>query len=126
MKTAFTLFTFLILISSSSFARIVHTQDKIFFEQWGNRVPLETINRLITEKKISKIKLYGEGKAHVISFAKKGEKEKLYSVDEKGFIYSLEPFTNYKIKDVHEDGKFSFHEVPGRNYKVSPKGFFLY
>jgi hypothetical protein len=126
MKTAFTLISFLLLISTSSFARIVHSKDKMFIEQDGNRVPMETVNNLIRENKISKIKLYGDGKAHVISFAKKGESEKLYSVDEKGFIYSLDPFTKYKVKDVHDDGRLSFEEVPGRKYKVSSKGFFLY
>lgn len=126
MKTAFTLIVFLLLISTSSFARIVHTQDKMFLEQGGNRVPMETVNQLIREKKISKIKLYGEGKAHVISFAKKGEAEKLYSVDEKGFIYSLDPFASYRVKNVHDDGRISFQEVPGRKYKISSKGFFLY
>lgn len=126
MKTALTLISFLLLISTSSFARIVHSQDKMFIEHDGNRVPLETVNILIKDKKISKIKLYGEGKAHVISFAKKGESEKLYSVDEKGFIYSLDPFTNYRVKDVHDDGRISFQEVPGRKYKISSKGFFLY
>lgn len=126
MRTEITLLTFLLLISTSSFARIVHNQDKMFIEHGGNRVPLESVNLLIKDNKISKIKLYGEGRAHVISFAKKGDSEKLYSVDEKGFIYSLDPFTNYQVKDVYEDGRLSFQEVPGRKYKISSKGFFLY
>ena len=126
MKTALTLFIFLLLTSTNSFARIVHTKDKLFMEQNGDRIPIDSVNNLIREKKISKIRLYGEGKVHLISFAKKDDKEKLYSVDEKGFIYSLDPFTNYHVKAIHEDGRVSFKEVPDKKYRISSKGFFLY
>lgn len=126
MKTALILACFILFTSTASFGRIVHSKDKLFLEQNGERIPIETVNQLVKDKTISKIRLYGEGKVHLISFAKKGDAEKLYSVDDKGFIYSLSPFTNYKVKDIDGEGKISFQEAPGKKYRISSKGFFFY
>lgn len=114
------------LLTSSSFAKIISTDDKFFITTKDGQIPLSSVNDMLKSKTISKIKLYGDGSAHIISFAKKKGPMKLYSVDEKGFIYSIKPFSEYSVTKVDENGKFSFQEDPKRKYTVSPKGFFFY
>lgn len=85
-----------------------------------------SVNDMIQKNTISNIKTYGDGNANLISFSENKGPVKLYSVDHKGFIYSIKPFSNYTVSDVDADGKFKFTEVPNRRYVVDAKGFFFY
>lgn len=114
------------LLCTSAFASIVRVDDKLFLRSKGKQVPLLMVNELIQNKTVTKVKLYGEGRVPMVSFAKKNEKEKLYSVDEKGFVYSIEPFASYDVADIGDDGSIRFKQVPGRKYKINSQGFFLY
>jgi hypothetical protein len=125
MKNKLILTVLILLISSSSFAKIIYSNKKLFIEQDGHRTPVEMVNQLIKEGKITKVRLFRKGEVHMISFSNDKAPEKLFTVDEKGFIYTLEPYTNYNIKEVRRDGKFSFEEVPGRLFEVSKEGLFL-
>jgi hypothetical protein len=113
------------LLTPAAFAKIAVKGDKVFIESKGERTPLMMVNSMIKKKEISKLKLYGSGAANVISFAKKGEDEKLYSVDRNGFIYAIEPFSNYEVNQVDSDGLVQFKEVPGKSYRITSKGFFI-
>lgn len=126
MKTSLSLLALSLIFSTSAFAKIVKEKNRLFVESKNSKTPIHMVNTLLKEKKISKLKTYNNGKVHVISFAKHDGPEKLYSVDEKGYIYSIEPFSNYSISNVDENGKFQFKEVPNRKYIVDAKGFFLY
>lgn len=88
--------------------------------------PLTLVNNMLKQQLISKVKIYEDGNIHLISFSKKGEKVKIYSVDEKGFIYDISPFSKYSISSTNKQGQFEFSEEPGRKYTVNPEGFFLY
>lgn len=126
MKTVLTFFALLMVLKSAAFAKIVMIDDKVFLRKDGRQVPVFVVNELIDKEKVKKVHLYGEGKVHLISFAKKGEKEKLYSVDEQGYIYAIAPFAEYKVNKIVDDGRFVFHEVPGKKYKVTDKGYFVH
>lgn len=126
MKTALTFFALLMVLKSTAFAKIVMIDDKVFLRKDGRQVPVFVVNELIEKEKVKKVNLYGEGKVHLISFAQKGEKEKLYSVDDQGYIYAIEPFMKYKVKRIVDGGRFVFQEVPGKKFRVTDKGFFVH
>lgn len=126
MKVSLASLAALLMLSLSAFGKIVVQDDKLYVESKGNRVPLGLVNSMIQEKSISDIKLYANGKIHMISFSKNGEREKIYSVDEKGFVYSIEPFSSYSVSRVDQDNLIHFKEVKNRRYKINSKGFFLY
>lgn len=126
MKATCALLALALTFVTSCFAKIVSSDELYFIKNKDGRTPISTVNDLIKDKAISKIKTYGDGSAHIISFAKKNGPVKLYSVDQKGFIYSIKPFTDYSVMKVEPNGKFSFQEVPKRKYLVNSKGFFLY
>lgn len=126
MKTSLILITLLSLISTAAFGKIVSSKGKYFIQARGEKTPLFMVNKLIEEKEIKKVKLYEDGRIHLISFAKKGEQEKLYSVDSDGFIYSIDPFASYTVDRVDANGRVQFKEAPGRKYHISSKGFFFY
>ena len=100
MKTVLTFFALLMVLKSAAFAKIVMIDDKVFLRKDGRQVPVFVVNELIEKDKVKKVNLYGEGKVHLISFATKNEKEKLYSVDDQGYIYSIEPFADYKVDKI--------------------------
>lgn len=114
-----------LLISVSAFAKIITVDNRVYLRSKGKQVPVFLVNSLIEKGEVSKLKLYGDGEVHMISFAKSGEKEKLYSVDEKGFMYTIEPFSSYEVSTVENDGRFRFKQVPKKKFRVNEKGFFL-
>lgn len=126
MKKSFALIFFTFLFISSAFGKIVVSSNNFFVESKGTRNPIAMLNTLAQKKEISDVKLFSEGRVNLVLFAKNGEKEKLYSVDDDGFIYSIKPFTNYSIKDVDSDGMVTFKEEPERRYRINSKGIFLY
>jgi hypothetical protein len=126
MKTVLTFFALLLVLKSTAFAKIVMMDDKVYLRKDGRQVPVFIVNELIEKEKVKKVHLYGEGKVHLISFAKKGEKEKLYSVDDQGYIYAIEPFAKYKVDKIVDNGHFVFHEVPGKKFRVTDKGYFVH
>jgi len=126
MKKTLTLITLGVILSTSAFAKIVAVDGQYFIESKQGKSALVSVNELIKNKSVTNVKLYGEGKANLISFSKSDMPETLYSVDEKGFIYSIKPFATYTVSSVDADGKFQFKEVPKRKYTVDAKGFFIY
>lgn len=115
-----------LLISTSALAKIVSDNGQYFVETKDGKKPLMNVNDMIKKKTISKVKIYGDGKVNLISFAKDDGPMQLHSVDEKGFIYNIEPFSKYEVTEVFSDGKFTFKEAPNRKYTVNSKGLFLY
>ena len=115
-----------ILVSTHAFAKIVISEDKLYLRKGGDSIPLVFVNDLIEKKLVSEVKLFGKGDIHLISFAKNGEKEKIYSVDEKGYVYSIEPFASYSIKDINKKGLVEFKQAPGKRYRINSKGIFVY
>ena len=126
MKKTLTLLSLSMLLTTSVFAKIVTEEGQYYVESKAGKTAMMNVNDMLKKNEISKVKIYGEGKVNLISFSKESGPEKLYSVDEKGFIYSIEPFTSYTVTNVMPDGKFQFKETPKRKYTVSPKGFFVY
>lgn len=111
---------------TSAYGKIIYEDDKLFFRSKGKQSPIYMVNELIQKKSVKSVKLYGEGVAPIISFAKDKGKEKLYSVDENGYVYAIDPFSDYEVKKVYSDGRFQFAEAPDKKYKVNEKGFFIY
>lgn len=126
MKTVLTFFALLIVLKSSAFAKIVMIDDKVFLRKDGRQVPVFLVNELIDKEKVKKVHLYGEGKVHLISFAIKNEREILYSVDENGYIYAIEPFAKFSVDKITENGGFKFKQQPGKEYRITDKGFFIH
>lgn len=124
MKTFLTLFC--LTLTTSSFARILLEKDGLYIETSKGKNSIFMVNKMIKEDSISQLKMYGNGRAHLISFSKNKGPSQLYSVDAKGYIYAIKPFTNFSISNVDDHGKFQFFEMPGRKYSVNEKGFFLY
>lgn len=121
MKKTF-LFVFLFIFSLPVFSKISVNNHQLFIDN----VPLFLVNSMLKQQLISKLKLYENGRIHLISFSKKGGEVKLYSVDEKGYIYDIAPFSKYSISSTDKEGQFEFTEVPGKKYTITPKGFYLY
>ena len=126
MKNFTPFLSLLILFSFSAFAKITTSKDNYFIQTPEGDIPLMSVNAMVKEKTISKISLYGNGSANLISYATKNGPVKLYSIDAKGFTYSIEPFASYTVTNTDPDGKFQFKEVPKRKFFVDSKGFFLY
>lgn len=126
MKTLLTFFALLLVLKSTAFAKIVMIDDKVYLRKDGRQVPVFVVNDLIEKNKVKKVNLYGEGRVHLISFAKKGEKEKLYSVDEQGYIYAIAPFAEYKVQKIIDGNHFVFQETPGKKFRVTEKGYFVH
>ena len=126
MKTFVILLVLSILLSATANAKVIISKDIYYIENKNGNIPLLSVNAMIKEKSISKIVLYGNGSANLISFATKNGPVKLYSIDEKGFTYSIEPFASYNVTSTDQDGKFEFKEVPKRKYYIDAKGFFFY
>ena len=116
----------LAFLTFSSYAKVVFTKDRLYLQKKGEQLPISFVNEMIENKAISKIKLYGGGDIRLISFAKEDSKEKLYSVDEKGYVYSIEPFTSYSVSKVNSNGTVEFKQQPGKQYRINKDGFFLY
>ncbi len=126
MKSSLLFAVFLLCFSSVSFGKIIYVDGKVFVQSKGKQAPLAMVNNLIDDSKVSAVKLYADGKINAISFAKKNEKEKLYSVDEQGYAYAIEPFASYHVKKADQRGFITFKEHPRRKYRVNEKGFFIY
>lgn len=126
MKKIHLLMMLITLIPSSVFAKIYASEGKFYVQSYGERNPIFMVNDLSQKNLISKIKLFGSGKVHLISYAQKGEKEKLYSVDSSGYIYAIQPFADYSVSTVDDDGRIQFKEQPSKKYYISSKGYFLY
>lgn len=125
MKIVF-LSIFLIVFVFPAWAKISIKDHQLFMDDSSSSFPLTLVNNMLKQQLISKVKIYEDGNIHLISFSKKGEKVKIYSVDEKGFIYDISPFSKYSISSTNKQGQFEFSEEPGRKYTVNPEGFFLY
>lgn len=115
----------LALTSLNLFAGITNEKGKFYIHSKKGKAPILKVNELLASKKIKNPTIYGNGKVNAISF-KSSQGTMLYSVDEKGFIYSIEPFSKYDISKVHSDGKFEFKQIPNRKYSINENGFFLY
>ncbi len=124
MKT--TLLLLSLLISSASFARIVSLDHRYYIETNGKEEPIYLLNELIEKKIVKTIKVYNGGNVNMISFAKKGEAEKLYSIDEKGYIYAIEPFSKYRVSKVDRNNHIQFAEAPSKKYFINSHGYFIY
>lgn len=126
MKTMLSTLLLSLSLISIVEAKIIRENDEFSIETKKGVAPIFMVNKLIKENAISKIKIYGNGSIHLLSFAKDGESEMLYSVDEKGYIYAIKPFSSYTVSNIESDGKFEFKEKPGMKYKVTASGFFLH
>lgn len=126
MKSALTFFALLFVLKSAAFAKIVMIDDRVYMRNDGKQVPVFLVNDLIDKEKVKKVNLYDGGKLHLISFAISGEREKLYSVDEQGYMYSIEPFSKFQVDKVSDNGRFQFRQMPGKLYRVTEKGFFIH
>jgi hypothetical protein len=115
----------LCLASFQSMAKIISHDGKMYLRDSGKQLPLELVNDLIKKGTISEITLFEGGEVPMLAFAHKNQSNKLYTVDAKGFVYSIEPFTNYRVKTV-EKGLVQFHEEPKRFYKINQQGLFVY
>jgi hypothetical protein len=125
MRKLFIMTLILFGLSTVGWAKIVSTDGKLFLRAQGKQIPLELVNGLVKKGEVSEVTLYKGGDIRLLSFARKGEaKPKVYSVDEKGFVYSIEPYTNYTVKKV--TGEHVQFKEDSKKYKVDPKGFFIY
>jgi hypothetical protein len=126
MKNALISLSLLLVFMSSAFAKIVMVDDKVFLRKDGKQVPIFLVNDYIEHGKVKKVHLYGDGNLHIISFAIKKQPEKLYSVDDQGFIYSIEPYSRYSVNKITDADKFEFRELPGKHFRVTDKGYFIH
>ncbi len=125
MKSVLTFVALLIVMKSSAFAKIVMIDDKVYLRKDGQQIPVFVVNELIEKDRVSKVHLFGDGNVHLISFAQKGDLEKLYSVDEKGYIYAIEPYSRFKVSKIVDGERFVFEELPKKNFRVTNQGFFI-
>lgn len=116
----------LMIFSTMSFAKIIKKSDQLYVKSSHGEEPITLVNNLMKEGSISKITIFANGSINLLSFAKKGGSEKIYSVDEKGFAYAIEPFASYTIEKMTQDGRFQFHQRPAKQYYVNAEGFFLH
>lgn len=126
MKTMLSAILVFVSLYSSVQAKIIQNDDEFSIQTQKGVTPIFMVNKLIKENAVSKIKVYANGNIHLLSFSKGDEIEKLYSVDEKGYIYAIEPFSSFTVLKVENDGQIQFKEKPGVKYKVSSNGFFLH
>lgn len=126
MKSAFFFIVLILGLQSLAFGKVVMVDDRVYIRKDGRQIPVFLVNELIEKRRVKKVNLFGEGKAHLISFAIKGESEKLYSIDDQGFIYAIEPYSKYNVNKVTDSGDFAFREMPGKMFKVTDKGFFIH
>jgi hypothetical protein len=115
----------ILLLSSIVEASIVVSENKFFVESKGKRIPIFKLNNLTSRGEISQLKVFAKGKINVVAFALKDQKERIYSVDEDGFIYLIAPFANYELKRVVANEKIEFKQQPGKYYSISSKGLFI-
>lgn len=115
----------LFMISLDSNARIIFQKERLYLQSNGEQRPLSMVNELIQKNAISKVKIYDNGGINLISFSTRSGEEKIYSVDEKGFVYSIAPFTNFSISRIGH-GLVEFKQFPGRQYRIDRNGYFLY
>jgi hypothetical protein len=125
MKILSTLIVLSFLVSPVVQAKIVVEENTFFIESKGNRSPISLLNNLAKDKEISQVKLFAEGHVNIVAFAKEGEEEKLYSVSEDGYAYSIAPFTDYEIKEIDSAGLVRFQEDSKNQYRVNSEGFFI-
>jgi hypothetical protein len=125
MKSTLTFIALLIALKSPLSAKIVMIDDEVYLRKDGQQIPVFVVNQLIAKEKVKKVHLFGEGRIHLISFAENGEEEKLYSVDDKGYIYSIEPYSRYRVSKIVDNEHFIFQEEPKKNFRVTSKGFFI-
>ncbi len=126
MKSALTFFALLFVLKATAFAKVVMIDDKVYLRKDGKQVPVFLVNELIEKEKVKKVNLFGDGKVHIISFAIKKEKEKLYSIDDQGFLYAIEPYVKYRVDKITDAGEFHFKELPGKSFRVTEKGYFIH
>lgn len=121
-----TLILLAMLLSSTSFARIVSLDHRYYIETNGKEEPIYLLNSLIEKKAVKTIKIYGGGNINVISFAKNNGPEQLYSIDEKGYMYAIEPFSKYKISKIHNNNLIQFAEAPNKRFFINSQGYYIY
>jgi hypothetical protein len=114
-----------ICFSANAWSKIISHEGKMYLRDSGKQVPLELVNELVKKGEVSEVTLFEGGEVRMLSFARKGQPARIYSVDQKGFVYSIEPFTNYRVKTTKK-GLVQFHEEPKRFYKIDPNGIFTY
>ncbi|HLW57275.1 MAG TPA: hypothetical protein VKY27_07815 [Bacteriovoracaceae bacterium] len=115
-----------VLVANVSWAKVVISKDQLFLETTAGRTPLSSLNTMLEKREVKKLKLHGDGKAHIVSFAKKNGDVRNYSIDHRGFIYDIEPFSKYTITKVHPNGDIEFKETPGKRYKITSEGYYVY
>ncbi len=119
-------FLLILFYSFNGSAKIVIEDNKFFILNKKSKNPILMINDLIEKKMVSKVKIFLGGETHLLSFSEGKQKEKLYSVASDGYIYSLEPFTNFDVKKVTADGGILFRQLPDKIYRVNENGIFFY
>lgn len=116
----------ILMLSTSAFSAIISEKGKLYIRSKNGKAPIIKVNDLLEKEQVKNLKLFGNGDVNLLSFKTDKTDEKLYSVDEKGFIYSIEPFASYDVTRVHQDGKVEFKQEPKKKYRINEKGFFLY
>jgi len=117
---------FILFYSFNGSAKIVIEENKFYILDKKSKNSLVMINDLIEKKMVSKVKIFLGGEAHLLSFSEGKQKEKLYSVATDGYIYSIEPFTNFDVKKVTANGGILFRQIPDKIYRVNENGIFFY
>lgn len=114
------------VLSPAVLAKIT-THNHRYYVQVKNRMaPIHLLNTLIENREVSAIKIYANGNIHMISFAKKDGVEKVYSIDEKGYMYAIEPFSHYQVSRIDKKNMIQFAQVPHKKFFINSDGFFIY
>jgi hypothetical protein len=104
---------------------IVKKADGIYVQKDQKEKEIFLVNQLIKKGELSNLTLYHNGGLNLISFKTNLNNKKLYSVDSKGFIYDIKPYSDYQIAEIYPSLHFKFKELPKKIFWIDDNGYFL-
>ncbi len=124
-KSIILLTILLFQFNSNALGKIIKKEDGIFIQSRGEEKEIFLVNQLLKKGLLSNLTTYKDGQVHLLSFKTKDKPLRLYSVDSKGFIYDIKPFSEYEVSEVTPSQFFKFRELPNRSFRVDAHGFFI-
>ena len=112
-------------VQTKADGKIIKKEDGIFIQTGELEKEIFLVNQLIKKGDLSSLTIYQDGRLNLISFKTTLNTKKLYSVDSKGFIYDIKPYSGYEISEISPSQYFKFKEIPKKYFSVDKNGFFI-
>jgi hypothetical protein len=109
----------------NALGKIIKKEDGVFIQSSGKEKEVFLVNQLLKKGLLSNLTTYKDGQIHLLSFKTINKPLRLYSVDSKGFIYDIKPFSEYEVSEVTPAQYFKFKELPKKSFRVDAHGFFV-